>query len=102
MLTFSNPQEIKDLMEQLGYGGHGRQKDFARLVGVTPGTMNRILKGVHKPSAATLQKLIELAGEEIGKIDVDEAIDKTLKDKAGRRYLIEQAKLWLREIKRRD
>ena len=47
-------------MERLGVK---TQKAFAQMIGVTPVTLNRLLKGTHKPSGATLQRLIELSGE---------------------------------------
>lgn len=117
---FETPHEIQELMERLGVKS---QKDFARMLGITPGTMSRLLKGKHRPSARTLKRLIELADEAgrplavgvaaiaeerlghlYGRLQPEqvELIEKVLADPKGRAYILQQARFWLSQREKRE
>ena len=55
------------------------QRELAERVGVTPGTINRIERGVHRPRLATVRRLAEALG-----VDPDDLVEWGGDDPGGR------------------
>ncbi len=61
------------------------QRELAERVGVTPGTINRIERGVHRPQLSTVRKLAEALGVHADDLVEWEARPETAQDERNHR-----------------